>query len=70
MKYERLKKLCKWAQSSLSKFYGKLSHRSAKGAQRWALTLRILATGKSYRSLPLQFRISRSAISYIVNEVC
>ena len=39
-------------------------------AKRLALTLRFLTTGESYRSLHLQFRISRSAISYIVNEVC
>ncbi|XP_065069760.1 uncharacterized protein LOC135694808 [Rhopilema esculentum] len=37
---------------------------------RLALTIRFLATGESYRSLRFQFRISTSAISYIVNEVC
>ena len=39
--------------------------------KRRALRLRFLATGESFRSLHFQFRISRSAISYIVTEeVC
>ena len=37
---------------------------------RLTLTLRFLATGETFRSLALQFRISRAAISYIVTEVC
>ena len=39
-------------------------------AERLTLTIRFLATGETYRSLSFQFRISKSAISYIVNEVC
>ena len=39
-------------------------------AERLTLTLRFLATGESFRSLSFQFRISKSAISYIVQEVC
>ena len=35
-----------------------------------ALTLKFLATGETYRSLCFQFRISRAAISYIINDVC
>jgi len=38
--------------------------------ERRAITLRFLATGESFRSLHLQFRISRPVISYIVTEVC
>ena len=38
--------------------------------ERLTLVLRFLATGETYRSLSFQFRISRSAISYIVQEVC
>ena len=38
--------------------------------QRLALTLRFLATGESFHSLEYQFRISREAISYIIDEVC
>ena len=38
--------------------------------QRIALTLRFLATKKSFRSMEYQFRISRKAISYIIDEVC
>ena len=37
---------------------------------RLTFTLRFLATGETFRSLALQFRISRAAISYIVTEVC
>ena len=43
----------------------KLSH-----LQRLTLTIRFLATGETYRSLCFQFRISVSAISYIVKQVC
>ena len=39
-------------------------------AKRLTLTLRFLATGESFRSLSFLFRISKSAISYIVQEVC
>ena len=39
-------------------------------AERVALTLRFLATGESFHSLLFQFRISRQAISYIVEELC
>ena len=39
-------------------------------AERLTLTLRFLATGESFRSLSFQFRISKSAISHIVQEVC
>ena len=39
-------------------------------AERLTLTLRYLATGETYASLSFQFRISKRAISYIVQEVC
>ena len=38
--------------------------------QRFALTLRFLATGGSFRSLEHQFWISIKTISYIIDEVC
>ena len=34
-------------------------------SERLALTLRFLATGETFRSLEFQFRVSRTAISYI-----
>ena len=42
----------------------------ATAAERLTLTIRFLATGESYRSLRCQFRISVSAICYIVRQVC
>ncbi|PFX24863.1 putative nuclease HARBI1 [Stylophora pistillata] len=39
-------------------------------SERLALTLRFLATVETFRSLEFQFRVSRTAISYIVLEVC
>ena len=39
-------------------------------AELLTLTQRFLATGESFRSLSFQFRISKSAISYIVQKVC
>lgn len=45
-------------------------HKVISPAERLTLTLRFLATGETYRSLSFQFRISKSAISYIANEVC
>ena len=41
-----------------------------KANERLALTLRFLATGETFRSLGFRFRISRSALSYIVISVC
>ena len=38
--------------------------------QRLARTLRFLATGESFCSLEYQFRISRKAVSCIIDEVC
>lgn len=38
--------------------------------ERLALTLRYLATGDSFASLSLVFKISKSSISHIIPEVC
>ena len=45
-------------------------HKVISAAERITLTLRFLATGETYKSLSYQFRISRAAISYIIEEVC
>ena len=39
-------------------------------AERLTVTLRFLATGETCWSLSFQFRISRGAMAYIVDEVC
>ena len=38
--------------------------------ERLALTLRYIATGQSFKSLSFQFRISLSAVSYIIKGCC
>lgn len=43
---------------------------SIKPDERLAIALRYLATGESFQSLQFQFRVSRTAISEIVIEVC
>ena len=45
-------------------------HKVINPKARLALTLRFLATGETYRSLCFQFRLSRAAISYIINNAC
>ena len=44
--------------------------RPIESDERLALTLRYLATGESFQSLSFQYRISMSAISYIVKGYC
>ncbi|KAK3743004.1 hypothetical protein QZH41_007222 [Actinostola sp. cb2023] len=45
-------------------------HKVIAAAERLTLTIRFMATGETYRSMCFQFRISVSAISYIVKQVC
>ena len=45
-------------------------HRVIRPGERLTLTLRLLATGETFVSLSYQFRLSRSAISYIIQDVC
>ena len=45
-------------------------HRPICAEEKLALTLRFLATGESFSSLSFQFRISKSAVAYIVKRVC
>ena len=41
-----------------------------KAAGRLTLAIRFMATGETFHSLSFQFRISTSAICYIIREVC
>lgn len=43
---------------------------SIQSEERLAVTLPYLATGESFKSLEFQFRISRTAISNVVEETC
>ena len=45
-------------------------HRVISPGEKLTLNLRFLVTGETFVSLSYQFRISRSAISYIIEEVC
>ena len=77
---QHLRRSCEWARISSKKFWTQLNRTCKQGTkmggepivpvERWALTLRFLATGEIFRSLHFQFTISRSAISYIMTEVC
>ena len=48
---------------------GVSGQRVVTAAERLVLTIRFLATGETFSSLSLQFRISERAISYIVDSV-
>ena len=41
-----------------------------KAPERLTLAIRFMATGETFRSLSFQFRISTSAICYIIRDVC
>ena len=43
---------------------------SISPAEQLAVTLRFLATGKSYTSLQYQFRINKGTLSIIISKVC
>ncbi|XP_056401016.1 uncharacterized protein LOC130294893 [Hyla sarda] len=45
-------------------------HKAISPMERLLITLRFLATGESYASLHLQFRVGKSTISSIVKETC
>lgn len=70
MAHEQFLKILTAIEPSVTKRQVIGGHKVISPAERLTLTLRFLATGETFRSLSFQFRISRSAISYIVREVC
>ena len=70
MEYDTFLKLLNYVEPFISP--QERYHRAAviNAKERLTLTLRFLATGETYKSLGFQFRISCSAISYIVSSVC
>lgn len=69
MNYEQFIELCEYVTPIIQKNDTNM-RKAICPKERVALTLRFLATGESFRSLEYQFRISRKAISYIIEEVC
>ena len=70
MSPDQLKEILNATEPDICKQSTKMVGELIVPVKRRALTLRVLATGESFRSLHFQFRISRSAISDIVTEVC
>lgn len=70
MDYEQFKEILAATEPQITKVQVQGGHKVIRPAERLALTLRYLATGESFSSLHFQFRISKAAVSYIVQEVC
>ena len=70
MNHEDFKKILKAIEPDITPRQVMGGHKVIAAAERLTLTMRFLATGETYRSLSFQFRISRAAIAYIVDEVC
>ncbi|XP_046856153.1 protein ANTAGONIST OF LIKE HETEROCHROMATIN PROTEIN 1-like [Xenia sp. Carnegie-2017] len=70
MSYDNFQTLLRYIEKDITPCQVSGGHKVITAAERLTLTIRFLATGESYRSLSFQFRISRSAISYIVKNVC
>ena len=65
---DRFKHLLSLVESDLSK--DPLRRAIISPAERLAITLRYLATGDSQQSQGFNFRVGRSTVGKIVNEVC
>ena len=70
MDHEQVVEICSLIDKEITPLETLFGHKAISSMARLTLTLRFLATGETYRSLSYQFRISRSAISYIVKQVC
>lgn len=69
MSYETFNQLLTLVEPKIRKENTKF-RKAIPSNERLALTLRYLATGDSFASLSLVFRISKSSISHIIPEVC
>ena len=70
MNYESFKEILAFIEPHITpKQSGVMGAQSISPAERFVLTIRFLATGETFCSLSLQFRVSERTISYIVEEV-
>ena len=70
MDYDRFKHILQLIEPYITpENSGVSGQRVVTAAERLVLTIRFLATGETFSSLNLQFRISETAISYIVDSV-
>ena len=70
MSYESFKKILDFTEPHITpKDSAVIGAQLIRPAERLVLAIRFLATGETYRSLSLQFRVSERAISYIIDEV-
>ena len=70
MNYESFKEILAFIEPHITpKQSGVMGAQSISPAERLVLTIRFLATGKTFCSLSLQFRVTERTISYIVEEV-
>lgn len=70
MNYESFKEILAFIEPHITpKQSGVMGAQSISPAERLVLTIRFLATGETFCSLSLQFRVSERTISYIVEEV-
>ena len=70
MSYESFKKVLGFIEPYITpKDSAVIGAQLIRPGKRLMLAIRFLATGETYRSLSLQFRVSERAISYIIDEV-
>ena len=70
MSYESFKKVLGFIEPYITpKDSAVIGTQLIRPGKRLMLAIRFLATGETYRSLSLQFRVSERAISYIIDEV-
>ena len=70
MSYESFKKILGFIEPHITpKDSAVIGAQLMRPAERLVLAIRFLATGETYRSLSLQFRVSEGGISYIIDKL-